>query len=256
MKILPFPHNLLGAGFFLWVTLAFSHNINAGIHLPCDDSRDLGITHTVSHEIVTSDAVVALIISLFNHDELAARDIQIRLNLPDSIIVEAVNAEYGEFLENQGIWNIQLLDGGNGVTLHLRLLNLSKGDQFFSASIIKAQPQSDPILHNNVTRGIIQVPADNRMVVFSEYTDEAGIPSSSLIIEDIKDHPNNVLSIYDRYGYLVFEQEGYDNSWKGNRHPRFTRYGWDELPSGTYYYVLSFPMTERLDISGRIDLEN
>jgi len=47
------------------------------------------------------------------------------------------------------------------------------------------------------------------------------------IIENLELYPENHLSIYNRFGNLVFQMKGYNNSWQGN-----------ELPSGIYYYSL------------------
>lgn len=48
------------------------------------------------------------------------------------------------------------------------------------------------------------------------------------VIPDLADYPVNKISIYDRWGVLVFEKENYMNDWDG-----------DNLPSSTYFYVLS-----------------
>jgi gliding motility-associated-like protein len=50
-------------------------------------------------------------------------------------------------------------------------------------------------------------------------------------IHNIWLYPNNNLTIYNRWGSLVFEGNGYNNEWDG------TRKG-EKLPVATYYYVL------------------
>ncbi len=52
-------------------------------------------------------------------------------------------------------------------------------------------------------------------------------------IQNIEYYPENKVSVYNRNGMLVFEQEGYNNSWNGT----FNNL---QLPDGTYYYVLQF----------------
>jgi gliding motility-associated-like protein len=52
-------------------------------------------------------------------------------------------------------------------------------------------------------------------------------------IQNIEYYPQNKVSVYNRNGMLVFEQEGYNNSWNGT----FNNL---QLPDGTYYYVLQF----------------
>lgn len=55
-------------------------------------------------------------------------------------------------------------------------------------------------------------------------------------IQNIEFYPNNKVSIYNRNGMLVYEQEGYMNNWGGT-------YNGEQLPDGTYYYVLEFTDT-------------
>jgi gliding motility-associated-like protein len=52
-------------------------------------------------------------------------------------------------------------------------------------------------------------------------------------VQNIEYYPNNKVTIYNRNGMLVYEQEGYNNSWNGT-------YNGEQLPDGTYYYVLEF----------------
>ncbi|WP_224999641.1 LamG-like jellyroll fold domain-containing protein [Cesiribacter sp. SM1] len=60
-------------------------------------------------------------------------------------------------------------------------------------------------------------------------------------IEHIERYPENLVRLYDRFGALVFEQRGYNNSdkkftGKGNKG---LRPGGNELPEGTYFYKIS-----------------
>ena len=66
------------------------------------------------------------------------------------------------------------------------------------------------------------------------------------IITGIEDYPDNILQIYNRWGVLVFEVEGYpgggnSEAFRGFSNGRVTISKDEKLPSGTYYYVLSFP---------------
>jgi gliding motility-associated-like protein len=56
-------------------------------------------------------------------------------------------------------------------------------------------------------------------------------------------YPTNKLEIYNRWGVLIYETEGYNNNdiaFKGISEGRTTIKKSDELPSGTYYYILNF----------------
>ena len=62
-------------------------------------------------------------------------------------------------------------------------------------------------------------------------------------IRGIADYPNNNVKIYNRWGVLVFETDGYnesDNVFRGVSNGRATINQGRELPTGTYYYILTF----------------
>lgn len=63
-----------------------------------------------------------------------------------------------------------------------------------------------------------------------------------LVIENIDLYPNNNLQVFNRYGNIVYEQDGYNNDWDGsvknNKNPVFNYTG-NILPAGTYFYILN-----------------
>ena len=66
------------------------------------------------------------------------------------------------------------------------------------------------------------------------------------VIHGLEAYPNNDITIYNRWGNIVFVQNGYDNLWNG-----VNRYG-EPLPDGTYFVVLKVPPFDTL--TGYIDL--
>jgi gliding motility-associated-like protein len=50
-------------------------------------------------------------------------------------------------------------------------------------------------------------------------------------IKYLKDYPNCRVQVFNRYGQLVFESQGYNSSWDGT-------YKGKSLPWGTYYYII------------------
>lgn len=55
--------------------------------------------------------------------------------------------------------------------------------------------------------------------------------NDTFFIEGIEDYPNNTLSIYNRWGNVVYHTTGYNNTWSGD-------WQGNQLPDGTYFYVL------------------
>jgi gliding motility-associated-like protein len=63
------------------------------------------------------------------------------------------------------------------------------------------------------------------------------------VIRGIENYPNNTVSIYNRWGVKVFELDGYgqtDKMFRGVSEGRVTIKQGDELPEGTYFYILRY----------------
>ena len=63
-------------------------------------------------------------------------------------------------------------------------------------------------------------------------------------LRGIDPFPNNNVKIFNRWGVLVFETDGYnesDNVFRGVSNGRSTIRQGEELPTGTYFYILTFP---------------
>ncbi len=59
------------------------------------------------------------------------------------------------------------------------------------------------------------------------------------IIEGIRGYPQNNVKVFNRWGNVVYEENGYDNSgrvWRGNAN--VSNLGDNEVPDGTYFYVI------------------
>lgn len=57
--------------------------------------------------------------------------------------------------------------------------------------------------------------------------------NDSFLIEGIENYPNNSVSVFNRWGNMVFHQDGYKNEWKATWNDR------KELPDGTYFYKVN-----------------
>ncbi|WP_440880723.1 Calx-beta domain-containing protein [Tenacibaculum sp. C7A-26P2] len=78
------------------------------------------------------------------------------------------------------------------------------------------------------------------LTVYNEFTPNGDGANDTFVISCIGEerYKHNRLEIYNRWGTLVYSKNRYDNSWSGLSNGRFNIQQEDELPSGTYYYVL------------------
>uniref|UniRef100_UPI0026156510 T9SS type B sorting domain-containing protein n=1 Tax=uncultured Algibacter sp. TaxID=298659 RepID=UPI0026156510 len=78
------------------------------------------------------------------------------------------------------------------------------------------------------------------LLIFNEFSPNGDGMNDTLIINCIDNFPNNKLEIYNRWGNLVYEKRGYNNDWDGTSNGRSTVKVDEQLPVGTYYYILDF----------------
>lgn len=57
------------------------------------------------------------------------------------------------------------------------------------------------------------------------------------VIRGIENYPNNHIRIYNRWGVLIYEMQGYINQWDG-RTTKYKTFNTNELPSSSYFYLL------------------
>lgn len=74
-----------------------------------------------------------------------------------------------------------------------------------------------------------------------------------LVVEGVASRPNNSIKIVNRWGALVYSKKGYDNTWNGISEHKLTINKNKGLPTGTYFYILTF-YDEGVTITGYIYL--
>lgn len=64
------------------------------------------------------------------------------------------------------------------------------------------------------------------------------------VIDGIGEFPGNILYIYNRWGNLVYKKKEYANQWDGRSNVNGVMFG-EELPNGTYYYILDLNIDQK-----------
>jgi len=118
----------------------------------------------------------------------------------------------------------------------VNLGNVSTSGDLDSGEIV-----SESIIPNDyvvLTFGTSNVILDGDLEIFSAVSPNGDGLNDTFIIQGIAQFPNNELSIFNRWGVEVYNKKGYDNTWGGISEGRATIAKGEELPVGTYYYVL------------------
>jgi gliding motility-associated-like protein len=75
---------------------------------------------------------------------------------------------------------------------------------------------------------------DSTVVIYELITPNNDGKNDTWQIDNIEKHHNYDISVFDRWGQLLFHSTNYDNKWDGNG-----------LPEGSYFYVVKFKNPEK-----------
>jgi gliding motility-associated-like protein len=65
------------------------------------------------------------------------------------------------------------------------------------------------------------------------FTPNVDVINETYLIQGNQNHPNAMVTVYNRYGHEVFKPINYQNDWTGRNGS-----GSGMLPAGSYYYVI------------------
>jgi gliding motility-associated-like protein/uncharacterized repeat protein (TIGR01451 family) len=133
-----------------------------------------------------------------------------------------------------GLWTIPELLGDASTNLFVTVRVAQLGRLENTASLISSVPNDGDISNNSATAVVTVaqsecVDAGTICNLFSPNGD--GI-NDNLVLVGHENFPNNQLQIFDRYGNLIYFDEGYDSTWDGTGDN-------GNLPRGTYFYILN-----------------
>ena len=108
-------------------------------------------------------------------------------------------------------------------------------------------PSPNGNICDSATVTITVTPENNEdIVIYNHMTPNEDGYNDVFYIDNINKFPNNTVEVYNRWGVLVFETKGYNNndkSFKGESKGRVTINQREQLPEGTYYYIIRYTNT-------------
>ena len=184
--------------------------------------------------------------------------------IPYSICVDDEPLDLFTILDNSiptnGEW-IEITNSGGLSGNIFNPTNILEG--FYTLQyIIEIEENYCPLIYEvylNVNSDCIVLPACD-IIVYNAVSPNNDGMNDYLIIDGIECYPNNSIEIYNRWGILVYETQGYDNlakSFKGYSEGRTTFNKNELLPDGTYFYILKYTDAENktYDKSGYLYLD-
>ncbi|MDC6350625.1 gliding motility-associated C-terminal domain-containing protein [Zeaxanthinibacter sp. PT1] len=209
-----------------------------------DDEDGVALTVPMAKLVLTKEVEttevrigdsVTFTITLSNSGDREATNIVVQDELPSGYALESVIVSTGSF--DSSSWSIPVLAPGLSATLTMIVQVTDGGDYENIAQITYADQLIDQG-GQDMDTAIINFKEDC-LVVYNEFSPNDDGLNDVLYIECIEQYPNSRLQVFDRWGSKVFDEPGYDNSWRGINKSKTSYDPEKELSTGTYYYILS-----------------
>jgi len=195
-------------------------------------SADLSVTKTVNNAHPMIGQAVQFNIVATNNGTGNATDVTVTDFLLNGYTYVSSTATRGTFDSFSSVWTIGPLARGESENLTIRATVNELGDYSNTATIDGLE--SDSVSGNN-TSTTITYPTD--FFIPDGFSPNGDGINDLLVIRGIANYPKNTMAIFNRWGNKVFEASPYQNTWDG-RSMFGVRVGGNELPIGTYFYVL------------------
>ncbi|MCK0160881.1 gliding motility-associated C-terminal domain-containing protein [Allomuricauda sp. F6463D] len=211
---------------------------------------DIAITKSVDNAMPNIGDEVVFEITVTNQGVDNATHIGIQEELPLGYQLISSETTVGTFDPEAFFWEVESLSVSETATLLLTVKVLDIEDYVNRVSLAYVD-QWDVDETNNLAEAFVD---PSCLVVYNEFSPNGDGVNDYFKIDCISRYPNNSLQVYNRWGNIVFQTRSYKNDWDGTPNGRAIVQPEDQLPVGTYYYVLdlgdgSEPRTDWLYIN-------
>ncbi|MEM6722149.1 MAG: gliding motility-associated C-terminal domain-containing protein [Bacteroidota bacterium] len=196
---------------------------------------DLGIEKIVDNETPSIGDTVSFTITVTNNGNEDVSNVIIEEQLPDGYDYVSHETNEGSYDENSQLWTIALLAGGNTATLTLTV-TVIEGTDFMNVVEIIDQSAVDS---NSANNSAAAVTFPDCLEIPNGFSPNNDLLNDVWEIRCIENYTDNELTIFNRWGTIVYETRNYGNTWRGEANKNTVLFNKDgRLPVGTYFYVL------------------
>ena len=195
-------------------------------------NADLSVVKTVNnpHPIVGQNVVFTIVAT--NNGPNTATGVTVTDIIESGYTYVSATSTTGTYDASAGVWTIGKMINGASESLNITATVNSMGSYVNTATINGTENDGDT---GNNTSTIITDPTD--FFIPDGFSPNDDGTNDLFVIRGITNYPNNTFVIFNRWGNKVYESSPYQNSWDG-RSMFGLRVGGNELPIGTYFYVL------------------
>ncbi len=205
---------------------------------------DLAISKTIDKQQASIGDTVVFTVMVANNGPYDATNVEISDVLPLGYQLISETAASGSYNRTTSLWEIPLLSVGSATQLEM-IVTVTEINDYVNIAILSFADQIDPVSENDMAESGIDLLEeksiqDDCIIVFNEFSPNNDGLNDVFFIECIEDYPLNNLKIFNRWGNKVFETKGYKNDWRGTVSVKSFNGSDENLPVGTYYYLLDF----------------
>ncbi|QLE02333.1 DUF11 domain-containing protein [Galbibacter sp. BG1] len=192
---------------------------------------DIGLEKTVDKPRPTIGGNVVFTITASNLVIAEATNVGVEDILPAGYQFVSATATSGNYDESVGVWSISTFPGESSETLSITAEVVDVND-YVNVVTLAFLDQIDTNPDNDRAEVSVE---PNCLTIYNEFSPNQDGVNEFFFIDCISQYPNNRLEVYNRWGSLVFAENGYNNDWGGTTNGIATE---KVLPLGTYYYIL------------------
>jgi len=197
------------------------------------NSTDLSIIKTVDNAYPMIGRTIVFTIVATNNGPISATGVTVSDIMESGYTYVSSTTTTGNYVSSTGVWTIGTMTVGASETLTITVTVNPTGSYVSTATIVGNEPDGDT---GNNTSTIVTYLTD--FFIPEGFSPNGDAINDLFVIRGILYYPENSIVIFNRWGNKVFEANPYQNTWDG-RSSRGIRVGGDELPSGTYFYILN-----------------
>jgi uncharacterized repeat protein (TIGR01451 family)/gliding motility-associated-like protein len=197
-------------------------------------TTDLALTIEVDKISVNMGDEVVFTITVTNLGTVPATNIGVEEQLPRGYRLLTSQSSLGFYDEASGFWELDTLEVSETAELELTVEVLDI-EEYLNRASLAFVDQLDTNSDNDSAEAFV---SPSCLVVYNEFSPNGDGVNDYFKIDCISRYPQNVLQVYNRWGNIVYEKRSYNNDWDGTPNGRAIVQKEDQLPVGTYYYIL------------------
>ena len=204
--------------------------VNSGVN-------ELAIDVEVDNQEPVVGNTVTFTYTLQNLGDITQTNVDVLSLLPSGYRFVSSNPTQGTYSNTTGLWTVTDLSPGNVELLEIVAEVLRTGDYQVDGTIVDNLGVQiiDEVVSNNTDNTILDPLC---LTIYNEFSPNGDGQNDRFVIDCIENFPNNSLEIYNRWGNIVYKTNNYQNDWEGESNGRVVIATADQLPEGTYYYIL------------------